>query len=188
MKELNAWTADRTEECSQAPSSQGTLHMRLLWAEAEVRRLNRCVELRDRQLCELRKALAHSATIHYSVEDCLQRELDSLRIMMPVEQRHTQCRRSGSDRTEHAIVVTLPYVTSTLSVLFEAMRTFWADCDRDHLPKSATVAHAIDERLGLSSQANGEASRSGQAYASAIRPDWVKEADNRHHCRPAVAR
>jgi hypothetical protein len=80
--------------------------------------------------------------------------------------------------------VKLPYVTSILSVLFDAMRTFWADCDHEHPPKSATVALAIDERLGLSSQQSGEASRSGQAYASAIRPDWVKEADNRHHCRP----
>lgn len=107
--------------------------------------------------------------------------------MMPVEELHMECHRSGSDPTEHAIVVvTLPYVTSTLSVLFNAMRTFWAD--RDHPPKSTTVAHAIDEHLGLSSQANGEASRSGQAYASAIRPDWVKEADNRHHCRPAGGR
>lgn len=188
MKELNAWTADRPEDCSLVPPTQGNLHVHLQRAEAEVRRLNRCMELRDRQLCELRKALAHSATIHYSVEDRLQRELDSLRIMMPVEELHTQCHRSGSNRTENAVVVTLPYVTSTLSVLFDAMRTFWADCDRDHSPKSTTVAHAIDERLGLSSQANGEASRSGQAYASAIRPDWVKEADNRHHCRPAGGR
>ncbi|MDE1011672.1 MAG: hypothetical protein OSB38_39020, partial [Paraburkholderia fungorum] len=63
-----------------------------------------------------------------------------------------------------------------------------AECDHDHFPKSATVARAIDERLGLSSQANGEASRSAQAYASAIRPDWIKEGDNRHHCRPAGMR
>lgn len=188
MKELNAWTADRPEDGSLVPPTQGNLHGRLQQAEAEVRRLNKWVELKDRQLCELRKALAHSATIHYSVEDRLQRELDSLRIMMPVEKLHTHRHRSDSDRTEPAIVVTLPFVTSTLSVLFDAMRTFWADCDRDHPPKSTTVAHAIDERLGLSSQANGEASRSGQAYASAIRPDWVKEADNRHHSRLAGGR
>ncbi|WP_423236990.1 hypothetical protein [Burkholderia multivorans] len=188
MKELNAWTADRSEDRFPVPPTQGALHTRLLRAEAEIGRLNRCVELRDRQLCELRKALAHSATIHYSVEDRLQRELDSLRIMMPAEKLYAQCHRCTSGRTENAIVITLPYVTSILSVLFDAMRTFWADCDRDHPPKSTIVARAIDERLGLNSQANGEASRSGQAYASAIRPDWMKEADNRHHCRPGGVR
>lgn len=56
-KELNAWTADGTEDCSPVPPTQGALHVRLQRAEAEVRRLNRCVELKDGQLCELRKAL-----------------------------------------------------------------------------------------------------------------------------------
>ncbi|WP_259460756.1 hypothetical protein [Paraburkholderia sp. BL23I1N1] len=144
--------------------------------------------MKDRQLCELRRALANSATVHYSFEDRLQRELDSLRIMIPVNGFKEDWDKPASDRPEECVVVKLPYVTSILSVLFDAMCTFWVDCDREHPPKSATVARAIDERLGLSSQRNGEASRSGQAYASAIRPDWVKEADNRHHCRPAGMR
>ncbi|BCQ53676.1 hypothetical protein DM48_7241 [Burkholderia gladioli] len=161
---------------------------RLQRAESEVHRLTRCVAMKDRQLCELRKALAHSATVHYSFEDRLQRELDSLRIMMPVNEFHEHWGKSTAGRSVEGIVVKLPYVTSILSVLFDAMCTFWVDCDHDHPPKSSTVAHAIDERLGLSSQRNGEASRSGQAYASAIRPDWAKEADNRHHWRPARMR
>ncbi|RDK01176.1 hypothetical protein [Paraburkholderia lacunae] len=188
MKELNAWMVTGMESAPLMLSANATPGQRLQRAEAEVRRLTRCMEMKDRQLCELRKALAHSATVHYSFEDRLQRELDSLRIMMPVNGFQEHWDKSSTDRPEEGIVVKLPYMTSILSILFDAMCTFWADCDPDHPPKSATVAHAIDERLGLSSQQNGEASRSGQAYASAIRPDWVKAADNRHHGRPAGAR
>lgn len=188
MKEPNAWTAVGMDSSPLMLPAHAALDPRLQRAEAEVRRLTRCLEVKDRQLCELRNALAHSATVHYSVEDRLQRELDSLRIMMADEAFEAQCHQSSADRTERGIVVRLPYVTSILSVLFDAMCMFWGNFDRDHSPKSMTVARAIDERLGLSSQPNGEASRSGQAYASAIRPDRVKEADNRHHCRPAAGR
>lgn len=188
MKELNAWTVTGMESVPLMLSANGAPDQRLQRAEAEVRRLTRCMEMKDRQFCELRKALAHSASVHYSFEDRLQRELDSLRIMMPMNESQEHWGMPASDRPGEGVVVKLPYMTSILSVLFDAMCTFWADCDHDYPPKSATVAHAIDERLGLSSQQNGEASRSGQAYASAIRPDWEKAADNRHHVRPAGAR
>lgn len=187
MKELNAWTSGGMG-VPPIPSANAAPDRRLQRADVEVRRLTRCVEMKDRQLCELRRALAHLATVHYSFEDRLQRELDSLRIMLPIDAFHEHWGTPAGDRPGVGVDVKLPYMTSILSVLFDAMYTFWADCDHDHPPKSATVAHAIDERLGLSSQQNGEASRSGQAYASAIRPDWVKEADNRHHCRPAGVR
>ncbi|MEK6291648.1 MAG: hypothetical protein V4793_09710 [Paraburkholderia tropica] len=188
MKELNAWIPDETESAPLKQAAGAVSDQRLQRIVAEVRRLTRSIEIKDRQLCELRSALAHSATVHYSFEDRLQRELESLRIMMPGDTVPGTWAKPRSDQTQEGIVVRLPYVTNVLSVLFDAMCVFWADCDRDHLPKSATVAHAIDERLGLSSQQNGEASRSGQAYASAIRPDWVKEVDNRHHCRPTGMR
>jgi hypothetical protein len=188
MKELNARTVAATKSAALNPSANAAPDQRLHRAEAEVRRLTRCMEMKDQQLCELRRALAHSATVHCSFEDRLQRELDSLRIMMPVNGLRAHRDKAGDDPPEEGVLIKLPYLTSILAVLFDAMCTFWADCDHDRLPKSATVAHAIDERLGLSSQRNGEASRSGQAYASAIRPDWVKEADNRHHCRPAGMR
>ncbi|PYE21225.1 hypothetical protein [Paraburkholderia silvatlantica] len=187
MKELNPWTVTTTESASLMRSDSAAPDQRLQLAEAEVCRLTRCVEMKDRQLCELRKALAHSATVHYSFESRLQRELDALRVMMPVNGFGERSDRPAGERTEW-VVVKLPYMTSILSVLFDAMCTFWTDCDLHRLPKSATVARAIDERLGLSAQQNGEASRSGQAYASAIRPDWVKEADNRHRYRPSVVR
>jgi hypothetical protein len=164
------------------------LQRRLQHADTEIGRLTRCVQLRDRQLCELRKVLAHAVTVHYSVEVSLQRELDALRILTPADGRTTQSCESGNCESTGGVVIRLPYVTSILSVLFDAMSTFWADCDQAQPPKSSTVARAIDERLGLRAQANGEASRSGQAYASAIRPDWVKDGDNRHHSRSGVQR
>ena len=185
----NAWKGDGRLNCPAPLQACGALQGRLKRAEAEVGRLTRCVQLKDQQLCELRKVLAHSATVHYSVEDRLQRELDSLRIIMLAEAVETRSGQSWRHVSPGGVAVRLPYVTSILSVLFDAMCTFWAECGHDHPPKSSTVAHAIDARLGLSAQPNGEASRSGQTYASAIRPDWVKEADNRHHCRrPGAAR
>jgi|GEM_PF-1866412 len=188
MKELNAWKVTGVKSASLMQSADVAPDQGLERARAEVRRLTRCIEIRDRQLCDLRKALAHSATVHYSFEDRLQRELDSLRIMVPLNEFKEHCVKPAGFQPEQGVFVKLPYMTSILSVLFDAMCTFWMDCDHDHPPKSATVAHAIDERLGLSSQQSGEASRSGQAYASAIRPDWVKQADNRHRYRSSATR
>lgn len=188
MKEVDAWTVAAMESAPPISSANAAPDRRLRRAEAEVHRLTRCMAMKDQQLCELRRALAHSATVHYSFEDRLQRELESLRIAMLVDNPLDERDEAGGGSTAEGIVVRLPYMTSILSVLFDAMHMFWAECDHDHFPKSATVARAIDERLGLSSQANGEASRSAQAYASAIRPDWIKEGDNRHHCRPAGMR
>lgn len=188
MEELNAWRQAGAKR-SLATSAPGVSpDERLPQAENEVHRLRRLVELKDRQICELRKVLAHTATVHFSLEDRLQRELDSLRVMLPDDGLQAQSGAPGADGSELGTVVRLPYMTKTLSVLFDAMYAFWADCNDTKAPKSSTVAHAIDERLGLNSQANGEASRSGQAYASAIRPDSVKDADNRHHCRRAGGR
>jgi hypothetical protein len=84
MKELNAWTASGAESASLVRPEHVAPDQRLQRAEDEVRRLTRCMEMKHRQLCELRKALAHSVTVHYPFEVRLQRELDSLRIMMPV--------------------------------------------------------------------------------------------------------
>ncbi|MFX1671572.1 hypothetical protein PWR63_04615 [Paraburkholderia sp. A2WS-5] len=184
MKDLNAWTAAGMKNVETAPPDHALLHLRLQRAEAEVRRLNNWAEVKERQLCELRSALGCLPMVHASLEAGLQQDLGSLRIVTPVEEAQAQWNQSSSDGTGPGVVVRLPYVTSILSVLFDAMYTFWADCDHDRPPKSLIVAQTIDERLGFNSQLNGEASRSAQAYASAIRPDWVKEADNRHHCRP----
>ncbi|MGU7811613.1 hypothetical protein [Burkholderia sp. AW49-1] len=143
--------------------------------------------MKDQKLGELGRVLANSAAAHYCVEERLQEELDALRIDMPADMMNVHDRQTGEDSADSGVVVRLPYLTEILSVLFDAMHVFWADCDRCRLPKSSTVAHAIDERLGLRAQASGEGSRTGQAYASAIRPDWVKDADNRHHRRRSTS-
>ncbi|TCG01470.1 hypothetical protein BZM27_54425, partial [Paraburkholderia steynii] len=64
--------------------------------------------------------------------------------------------------------------------LFEVMQEYWSEWEPDRPPKSP-VARALDDRLGLKGQANGEASRSSQTFAAALRPDSVNESDGRQH-------
>jgi hypothetical protein len=78
------------------------------------------------------------------------------------------------------VTVRLPHLTRTLSQLFDVMWEQWAQWDTVRPPKSSTVARAIDAKLGLKGQATGEASRSAQTFAAALRPDAVNEADGRH--------
>ncbi|WP_230946434.1 hypothetical protein [Burkholderia territorii] len=179
----NVLRSSDSSACSAQAGDCEALQIRLRTAETQIRRLTRCVQLKDQKLCELRKVLANSASAHYCVEERLQRELDALRIDMLADVPSEHCVRDDVGSMGGGVVVRLPYLTTILSVLFDAMHVFWADCDGSRLPKSSTVAHAIDERLGLRAQAGGEGSRTGQAYASAIRPDWVKDGDNRHHRR-----
>ncbi|EDT02847.1 conserved hypothetical protein [Burkholderia ambifaria IOP40-10] len=180
---MDEWQTSNAATCL-APSCEAmVVQQRLQRAEAEIRRLTKCLQLKDRKLCELRCVLVNSATAHYCIEARLQRELDALRINMPADEADV-LDRAGSDTPASGVVIQLPYTTAILSVLFDTMTAFWADCDRHRIPKSSVVARAIDARLGLRGQPNGDASRSSQAYASAIRPDWVKDTDMRHHREP----
>ncbi|WP_198359326.1 hypothetical protein [Burkholderia ubonensis] len=183
----HVWRASDTSACLAPACDCAALQIRLRHAEAQIRRLTRCVQLKDQKLCELGKVLANSATAHYCIEERLQRELDALRIDMPTDVPSEHRSPVDGDLMGGGVIVRLPYLTAILSVLFDAMHVFWADCDDGRFPKSSTVAHAIDERLGLRAQASGEGSRTGQAYASAIRPDWVKDVDNRHHRRRSTS-
>ncbi|WP_175824456.1 hypothetical protein [Burkholderia cepacia] len=182
----NVWQSSNKSACLAPACDCDALQIRLRRAETQIRRLTRCVQLKDQKLCELEKVLTNSAAAHYCVEERMQRELDALRIDMPADVTSMPDHQIDGDPVGSGVVVRLPYLTAILAVLFDAMQLFWADCDHCRLPKSSTVAHAIDERLGLRAQASGEGSRTGQAYASAIRPDWVKDADNRHHRRRSV--
>ncbi|OPX54005.1 hypothetical protein BTE48_16505, partial [Oceanospirillum multiglobuliferum] len=103
------------------------LHDHLRRAETEIHQLTRCIQLKDQKLCELRNALANSATAHYRVEDRLQRELDSLRIKLPPELIDTHFYQPEGSASGNGVTVRLPYLTSILSVLFDAMYVFWAD-------------------------------------------------------------
>ncbi|AIO36820.1 hypothetical protein DM39_4222 [Burkholderia cenocepacia] len=86
-----------------------------------------------------------------------------------------------TDPHDKGVIVRLPHLTQTLSQLFDVMWEHWAEWDPERPPKSSTVARAIDARLGLKGQATGEASRSAQTFAAALRPDSVSETDGRHH-------
>ena len=67
------------------------------------------------------------------------------------------------------------------------MREHWSEWDPERPPKSSTVARAIDEKLGLKGQANGEASRSAQTFAAALRPD-SRQRDGRSPSLNAISR
>ncbi|HEV3424572.1 MAG TPA: hypothetical protein VG105_12515 [Paraburkholderia sp.] len=189
----NEWQLTGSSGCSGLTGSPEALLRRAQQAEAALSRLESQLKWKERQVAELQMALAHSAARHYAVEDRLERELESLRAMVPpgglIDRFTGTAGRSWCDGLHDpaaGVIIHLPYVTAVLSVLFDAMYTFWKDYDAENPPKSSTVARAIDERLDFSAQPNGEASRSGQAYASAIRPDFIKEKDRRHHFRRRV--
>jgi hypothetical protein len=189
----NEWQLTGSDGNSRPVNSHDILFGRVQRAEAEVARLESQLKSRERQVTELQMALAHSAARQYAAEDRLERELQSLRAMTPPTGpadcfagtvNHSWC--EGRHDPAGGVIIYLPYITAVLSALFDAMYVFWKDSNPQSPPKSSTVARAIDERLHFRAQSNGEASRSGQAYASAIRPDCIKEADNRHHVRRRV--
>ncbi|MDB5782243.1 hypothetical protein [Caballeronia mineralivorans] len=189
----NEWQLTGSSGCSGPAGSLDALLRRAQRAEAEFARLESQLKSKERQVTELQMALAHSTARHYAVEDRLERELECLRAMVPpggwIDRFTGTAQRPWGDGLrdpEGGVIIHLPYVTAVLSVLFDAIYLFWKDYDADNPPKSSTVARAIDERLDFRAQSNGEASRSGQAYASAIRPDCIKEADNRHHVHRRV--
>ena len=152
-------------------------------AEDDVRRLTERLREKERQVADMGKVLIRTAALHHAIEERQEQELESLRATAPTW-KSCRCVSDGQSEGPDGVTVHLPYVTEILSVMFDAMDTFWSGYDENNPPKSSVVAHAIDERLNLKVQPNGEASRSGQTYASATRPDWIKETDNRHHARP----
>ena len=189
----NEWQLTGSDGSSRPATSHEILFGRVQRAEAEVSRLESRLKYQERQLTELQMALANSAARQYAAEDRLERELQSVRVSTftaePVDcltgaLNHSWC--EGRRDPQGGVIIYLPFVTAVLSALFDAMYVFWKDYDPGNPPKSSTVARAIDERLRFTAQSNGEASRSGQAYASAIRPDCIKEADNRHHVRRRI--
>ncbi|RQT22607.1 MULTISPECIES: hypothetical protein [Burkholderia cepacia complex] len=174
--------ADYTNErCSPPLDEHSSLQARVRRVEQEVGRLHNRLELKTQELAKLTRVIVNSSIGHCDVETRLQRELHAMYMGMGDTAMPMTDLPMRADSTGKLVTVELPYTTTILGVLFESMFTFWAGCDPRRLPKSSTVARAIDERLGFSAQPNGEASRSAQAYASAIRPDWVKDADRRHH-------
>jgi hypothetical protein len=149
-------------------------------AESAVSRLSSRLRGRDQRILLLERALARTVALHHALEDSLEQRLEQC---SEQAERIGEPDRSGQvspDRTGSSVTVRLPHLTRTLSLLFDVMWEYWAQWDPERPPKSATVARAIDAKLGLKGQADGEASRNAQTFAAALRPDSVSDADGRH--------
>ncbi|WP_322104064.1 hypothetical protein [Paraburkholderia sp. J41] len=147
-------------------------------ADAVASRLASRLRKRDQRILLLERALARTAALHHVLEDSLEQRLDqcsgpTTHAVDPDRSSHVS-HNAGSN-----VTVRLPHLTRTLSLLFEVMWEHWAQWDPERPPKSSTVARAIDAKLGLKGQADGEASRNAQSFAAALRPDSLGDADGR---------
>lgn len=143
-----------------------------------IARLTTRLRGRERRIARLELAISRTVVMHHVWASHLERRLELLHFTATTVVDDTP----AVDATqEHGVTVRLPHLTRTLQALFEVMQEYWSEWDPDRPPKSSTVARALDERLGLKGQANGEASRSAQTFAAALRPDSVNDSDGRHH-------
>jgi hypothetical protein len=149
-------------------------------AEAAVSRLSLRLRGRDQRILQLERALARTVALHHAVEDSLEQRLEQCSERIESVSVSDRPRQASQDQTGSGVMVRLPHLTRTLSLLFNVMWEYWAQWDPERPPKSATVARAIDVRLGLKGQADGESSRNAQTFAAALRPDSLSEADGRH--------
>jgi len=150
-------------------------------AEVSVSRLASRLRGRDQRILLLERALARTVSLHHALEDSLEQRLEQC---LGPDNRVAESGWSGKippERSDDGVIVRLPHLTRTLSLLFDVMWEHWGQWDPERPPKSATVARAIDSLLGLKGQSTGEASRSAQTFAAALRPDSVNDADGRHH-------
>jgi hypothetical protein len=148
-------------------------------SQASVERLIVRLRGRDKRIQLLERALARTAVMHHLWALHLERRLDRMDVGSSVGIREGTS--IPATREEDGVVVKLPHMNTTLASLFEVMWSHWSFWEPERPPKSSVVARAIDERLGWKCQANGEASRSAQTFAAALRPDSISEADGRHH-------
>ncbi|MBW9105086.1 hypothetical protein [Paraburkholderia phenoliruptrix] len=165
----------------------GDVHRQTEEARALISRLTERLRKRDRRIALLETALARTVLMHHVWASHLERKLDRSSASSTPMQPDVQGLSGGAstsapgpDESPPGVIVRLPHLTRTLEALFDVMREYWSDWDPERPPKSSTVARAIDEKLGLKPQANGEASRSAQTFAAALRPDSVSELDGRH--------
>ncbi|AOJ42408.1 hypothetical protein WJ23_31570 [Burkholderia lata] len=171
---------------ADAQEDLGDWHRKTEEARALITRLTERLRKRDRRIALLETALARTVLMHHVWTSHLERKLERTPASASTQsgvRGLSEGGRSGApvaDDPTRSVTVHLPHLTRTLEALFDVMREYWSDWDVDHPPKSSTVARAIDEKLGLKAQANGEASRSAQTFAAALRPDSVNELDGRH--------
>lgn len=149
-------------------------------ADAHVSRLSARLRGRDQRLLLLERALARTVALHHSLEDSLEQRLEQCLGQLAQGAESTGSSVVPDIPASAGVVVRLPHLSRTLEVLFDVMREYWTQWDLERPPKSSTVARAIDTKLGLKGQSSGEASRSAQTFAAALRPDSVNVADGRH--------
>ncbi|MBN3846117.1 hypothetical protein G3N58_04615 [Paraburkholderia sp. Ac-20342] len=149
-------------------------------AQAVASRLASRLRGRDQRILLLERALARTAALHHALEDSLEQRLEQCSSLPEHAVAPEQRPQARSDGAGSSVIVRLPHLTRTLSLLFEVMWEHWAQWDPERPPKSSTVARAIDAKLGLKGQADGEASRNAQSFAAALRPDSLSDADGRH--------
>jgi hypothetical protein len=177
---------DKCETLGSRPAAASSDDERLRRSEedrqADVRRLTARLKGRDRQIEVLERVLVRTVVMHNVWAAHLERRLDrkSSRVVTSRQDYPVVQRDKENHNGENGLTVHLPHMTHTLAVLFDVMWTYWSAWDPERPPKSSTVARAIDEKLGLKGQTNGEASRSAQTFAAALRPDSVNQADGRH--------
>jgi hypothetical protein len=180
MCQSNIGHPDQPEEASASESAE-YWRARFENAEAHISRLSARLRGRDQRLLLLERALARTVALHHSLEDSLEQRLEQCLGQIAQETDSARSSVASEIPASAGVVVRLPHLSRTLEVLFIVMREYWTQWDPDHPPKSSTVARAIDMKLGLKGQSSGEASRSAQTFAAALRPDSLNEADGRHH-------
>ncbi|MBB2931995.1 hypothetical protein [Paraburkholderia silvatlantica] len=169
-----------TAACEVLAESAEYWRTRFEDAQADASRLASRLRGRDQRILLLERVIARTAALHHALEDSLEQRLEQYS-----EQReHTvepgRSVQAPSDNPGSSVIVRLPHLTRTLSLLFEVMWEHWAQWDPERPPKSSTVARSIDAKLGLKGQADGETSRNAQSFAAALRPDSLGDADGRH--------
>ncbi|RQV59904.1 hypothetical protein DF018_30225 [Burkholderia cenocepacia] len=171
------------DRVAQGPKDQNSTPELEYWqqrseeAQALIARLTARLRGRERRIARLELAISRTVVMHHVWASHLERRLERLPFAPTAVGDDTPSVKAAQER---GVTVHLPHLTRTLEALFEVMREYWSEWEPDRPPKSSTVARAIDERLGLKGQANGEASRGAQTFAAALRPDSVNESDGRH--------
>ncbi len=169
---------------AQGPQDQGPTAELEYWQrhteelQALIARLTARLRGRERRIARLELAISRTVVMHHVWASHLERRLERLPFTVTTVADETPAVAAVHGR---GVTVRLPHLTRTLEALFEVMKEYWSEWEPDRPPKSSTVARALDEKLGLKGQANGEASRSAQTFAAALRPDSVNESDGRHH-------
>jgi len=157
--------------CGEAPGSEeNDWRRRAKQAEQHIRLLTERLKGRNRELEVLEQGVVLSLSMQSVWRAQAESEIAKLRADVDALRVGESAAYVPSEPGA-GTNVNLPYVTKTLAALFDVMRELYETYDKRRPPKSLLIAHAIDEKLGWKNQSNGEASRSAQTFAAAIKPE-----------------